>query len=269
MPELPEVETIKNELLPHVLGRLFIGVAVYDEKPVRRSSAGEFSCRLVGQSIKRLERRGKYLIFHLSSGEVLIMHLRMTGALFLNPGEEDRFDRVAFQFDDGNRMVFSDRRRLGVMWLAQNAKEIWDKLGPEPLGTEFTAKALAQRLKGRQSPIKAVLLDQSIIAGIGNMYADEALFAAKIHPFKKAGDLVFREVQNLYKSILKVLKLAIDNKGASVDTYKRPGGEEGTAHDGFQVAHRRGGTCHVCGATIQRAVVRNRGSYFCPVCQKL
>lgn len=155
------------------------------------------------------------------------------------------------------------------MWLADNDAEIARKLGAEPLTTEFTAEILAKRLHGRQAPIKAVLLDQGVVAGIGNMYADEALFAARIHPLKEAGDLPSRQIRNLYKAIVNVLQLAVDNKGASVDTYRRPDGEQGTAHYGFNVAHRRGETCRVCGSAIERIMIRNRGSYFCPHCQKL
>jgi formamidopyrimidine-DNA glycosylase len=269
MPELPEVETIKRELSPHIVGRQFIGVGAYDDKPIRQPAVAEFCCKLVGQKIESLERRGKYLIFHLSGGQVLVVHLRMTGTLLFDSGQDDRFARVVFQFDDGSHLAFSDRRRLGVMWLAENEKAIVDKLGAEPLTDAFTAVVLAKKLKGRQSPIKAILLDQAVVAGIGNMYADEALFAAKIHPLKKAGDLSSPEIKRLYKAIVSVLQLAIDNKGASVDTYKRPGGEMGTAHNEFQVAHRRGGTCNVCGSAIQRIAIRNRGSYFCPKCQKL
>lgn len=269
MPELPEVETIKNELLPHVVGRQFIGVGVYDEKPIRQLTVGEFCYKLVGQSITGLERRGKYLIFHLSVGQVMVVHLRMTGALLLDPREDDRFARVVFRLDDGSQLVFSDRRRLGVIWLADNEKTVVEKLGVEPLTKDFTAERLAERLKGRQAPIKAVLLDQTVVAGIGNMYADEALFISKIHPLKKAGELSSQEIEALYKAIVTVLRSAIDNKGASIDTYKRPGGELGTAHYQFHVAHRRNESCDVCGTDIQRVTVRGRGSYFCPVCQKL
>ncbi len=269
MPELPEVETIKNELAPHVIGRRFSSVDIYDPKPVLRPSSKEFSDKLRGQKINGLDRRGKYLIFRLSRSGVLIIHLRMTGALLLNPEQDDHFVRVVFNLDDDSRLVFSDRRRLGVMWLAQDDKAIADKLGPEPLKPEFTTGILTQQLYKRKAPIKAILLDQAVVAGIGNMYADEALYAAKIHPLKKAGDLSRRELQKLHTSIVSVLKLAIDNKGASIDTYIRPGGDSGTAHDEFKVAHRKNSSCSVCGSPIKRIVVRNRGTYFCPVCQKL
>jgi formamidopyrimidine-DNA glycosylase len=268
MPELPEVETIKNELLPRILGRQIVGVSVHDDKPIRRISSVEFSRKLRGQKINGLERRGKYLIFHLSKN-VLVIHLRMTGNLLFNPKEEDRFIRVVFHLDDGGKLVFSDRRRLGVMWLSEDEKEIVNKLGPEPLAPDFTSGILGQRLKGRKAPIKAILLDQAIIAGVGNMYADEALFEAKIHPLKKAGELSGAEIKKLHKAIIDVLNLAIERKGASVDTYIRPEGNLGTAHDEFKVAHRKNGICPRCGGPIKRIVVRNRGSYFCPVCQRL
>jgi formamidopyrimidine-DNA glycosylase len=268
MPELPEVETIKNELLPRILGRQIVGVSVHDDKPIRRISSVEFSRKLRGQKINGLERRGKYLIFHLSKN-VLVIHLRMTGNLLFNPKKEDRFIRVVFHLDDGGKLVFSDRRRLGVMWLSEDEKEIVNKLGPEPLAPDFTSGILGQRLKGRKAPIKAILLDQAIIAGVGNMYADEALFEAKIHPLKKAGELSGAEIKKLHKAIIDVLNLAIERKGASVDTYIRPEGNLGTAHDEFKVAHRKNGICPRCGGPIKRIVVRNRGSYFCPVCQRL
>ena len=269
MPELPEVETIKNELSSHVIERLIIGVVVHDDRLIQPHSIGEFCQKLLGQRVTGLSRRGKYLFFHLSDGTVLIVHLRMTGSLVINSPDDERYIRAVFQFDNGEQLAFVDRRRLGVMWLAESEDEIARKLGDEPLTAGFTAEALAKRLKGRQAPIKAVLLDQTLVAGIGNMYADEALFAAKIHPLKKAGDLSSSEIKNLHKAIVAVLKSAIENKGASVDTYKRPGGEVGTAHNEFKVAHRKSEACRVCGAAIERIPVRNRGSYFCPKCQRL
>lgn len=267
MPELPEVETIKNELSPHISGRRFSSITICDAKPIRQLSVDEFCRKLVGRRIEELKRRGKYLIFQLSGGEALIIHLRMTGALLLNPEHADRYTRVIFGLDDGSQLVFTDRRRLGAVWLVENEQVVVHKLGPEPLSPEFTTKALANLLRKRQAPIKAVLLDQSLIAGIGNMYADEALHAAKIHPLRKANSLSSQETQKLYRAINHVLSKAISNKGASIDTYKRPGGEPGTAHFSFRVAHRKGEPCPTCGTPIQRLAIRNRGSYFCPNCQ--
>jgi formamidopyrimidine-DNA glycosylase len=268
LPELPEVETIKDELSPHIIGRRFTDVTVCDAKPIKQPSVEEFRRKLIGQSINDLERRGKYLIFRLSNGKTLVIHLKMTGALLLNPKQLDGYARVIFQLDNNNRLVFIDRRRLGALWLVKNEQAIVGKLGPEPLTSEFTIETLTQRLHKRQAPIKAVLLDQAFIAGIGNMYADEALFAAKIHPLRQANSLSSGEIRNLHKAIVDVLGSAIDSKGASVDTYKRPDGRLGTAHDNFHVAHRGGKPCPVCGTPIQRRAIRNRGSYFCPHCQK-
>ena len=269
MPELPEVETIRSELALQVVGRHFTRVIVNDSKPLQKITPEEFSSRLVGQQIIHLDRRGKYLIFRLSSGEALIIHLRMTGNLLLNPGENTRYSRLIFEFDDNNRLVFADRRRLGVVYLVADDKEIVGKLGTEPFGSEFTRGMLSRKLKGRQAPIKAVLLDQGIVAGLGNMYADEVLFVARIHPLKKAGDLTPVAIKRLYEAILAVLKAAIEKKGASVDTYIRPGGTTGTAHENFQVAHRRGERCPQCQTLIERLVVRNRGTYHCPRCQRM
>ena len=268
MPELPEVETIKNEISPYIVGRRFTDVAVLDVKPLKRPSVDEFRRRLVGQTVVDIERRGKYLIFRLSGGNVLVLHLKMTGSLLLNPGDTKRYVRVVFHFDNGIQLVFTDRRRLGALWLLENDLPIASKLGPEPLSPDFTAKILAERLRKRQAPIKAVLLDQGFVAGIGNMYADEALFAAKIHPSRRADSLSPKETRNLHRAIIDVLKSGISSKGASIDTYIRPNGQLGTAHDNFSVAHRGGKPCPVCGTSIQRLAIRNRGSYFCPHCQK-
>ncbi|MFB0556920.1 MAG: bifunctional DNA-formamidopyrimidine glycosylase/DNA-(apurinic or apyrimidinic site) lyase [Dehalococcoidia bacterium] len=266
MPELPEVETIKNELSPCVVGQSFTQVTILDTALVPASSAEEFCHKLIGQTIQGLERRGKYLIFNLAN-QALIMHFRMTGVLLLNPKGFDRYARAAFRLSNGACLVFSDLRRFGVMRLVENADAVVGKLGPEPLSESFTPEVLARLLKKHRLPIKAALIDQGIIAGIGNMYADEALFAARIHPLRKAGALSAQEIQSLYRSIREVLCSAIGNKGASVDTYVRPGGQIGTAHFHFKVAHRSGELCPVCHTPIERVLVRNRGTYFCPNCQ--
>jgi len=269
MPELPEVETIKNELSPWVVGQSFTQATILDSKLVCGGSAEEVSRGLIGQKIESLRRRGKYLIFHLSNGRSLIVHLRMTGSLLLNPGNGGLYARAIFHLSNGHRIVFNDRRRLGLIHLLDDADTVVCKLGPEPLDESFTAEILGQRLSRHHIPIKAALLDQCIVAGIGNMYADEALFAARINPLRKADDLSPAEVQTLHNCIRKVLGAAIGSKGASVDTYVRPEGELGTAHFDFKVAHKRSEPCPVCGRTIERCVVQNRGSYFCPSCQPL
>jgi len=269
MPELPEVETIKNELSPWVVGQNFTQVTISDPKLVASGSARQVRRGLIGQKVESLERRGKYLIFHLSNGKSLIIHLRMTGVLLLDPKGVNYYARAVFHFSNGHRLVFSDRRRLGLMWVVDDANDVLCKLGPEPLDKRFRPDILEQRLGRHHIPIKAALLDQCMVAGIGNMYADEALFAARIHPLKKADALSPAEVETLYQCIRRVLRAAISNKGASVDTYVRPEGELGTAHFDFKVAHRGGEPCPICGCTIERVLVQNRGTYFCPRCQPL
>jgi formamidopyrimidine-DNA glycosylase len=169
VPELPEVETIKTELAPQIIGRKFTDLTIHDAKPIKQPSLLEFRRRLIGQIIAGLERRGKYLIFCLAGGEALIIHFRMTGSLLLNPGQTGSYARIIFQFDDGNQLVYIDRRRLGRLWLVRDEKSVTDKLGPEPLEPEFTVETLSQRLHRRKAPIKAVLLDQGFVAGIGKI----------------------------------------------------------------------------------------------------
>ena len=272
MPELPEVETIKNELLPHIVGRRVTDVTLFWEGIVRQPSVEEFYSRLIGQRLTGLARRGKYLIFSLTSGEVLIIHLRMTGSLLVgqDSSEPPKYTRAIIHLDKDINIFFRDPRKFGVMRLVEDANSIIGKLGPEPLEAGFTPQVLAQRLDKRTAPLKALLCDQPCIAGIGNMYADEALFAARVHPLRQGGSLSSEEVKHLHRAIQQVLWSAIGNKGASTDTYFRPDGTLGTAHFQFQVAHRLGGElCSVCGTPIERIVVRNRGTYFCPHCQPL
>ena len=266
MPELPEVETIKNELLPHILGREVTAVTLLWEGIVKKPSVEEFCSRVVGQKITGLTRRGKYLLFGLSSGEILVMHMKMTGSLLLDSAD-NRFTRAVIHLGDGTKLNFRDPRKFGAMWLTGDENTVADRLGPEPLEDGFTPEVLAQRLHNRVAPIKAILIDQSFLAGIGNMYADEALFAAGIHPLRQGGSLTQDEIERLHRAIKRVLWSAIGNKGASVRNYFRPGGEIGTAHFEFRVAHGQGKNCPDCGTPIQRITVRNRGTYFCPNCQ--
>ena len=267
MPELPEVETIKTELMPHVLGREITGVELFWERIVRQPSVEEFRSRVIGQRITGLSRRGKYLFFHLSGGEMLVMHMKMTGSLLIDPSD-GRFTRAILRLDNGTALHFWDPRKFGVMWLDKDDSTVAAKLGPEPLEDDFTSEVLAELLRNRTAPIKPIILDQSIIAGIGNMYADEALFDAKIHPLRPAGSLSGDEIKRLHGSIRRVLLKGLNEKGASIRNYIRPDGSPGTAHDEFNVAHGVGKNCPNCGTPIQRIVVRGRGTYFCPVCQR-
>ncbi|MDD5312137.1 MAG: bifunctional DNA-formamidopyrimidine glycosylase/DNA-(apurinic or apyrimidinic site) lyase [Dehalococcoidia bacterium] len=267
MPELPEVETIKNQLAPHLTGRTFKSIKIYDTRPLGNLSEKEFGRRLTGQKITGLSRCGKYILIHLSGGSALVVHLRMTGSLLWNPRSAEPFTRAEFFFENKGRLVFTDIRRFGTLSIVEDTCKIKDRLGIDPLDTCFTPQALQKLLSGRKSPVKAVLLEQELIAGIGNMYADEALFAARIHPAIPAQSLSTGEVKRLHKAIQDVLKKAIRNKGASVRNYRCPDGQAGRAHEEFCVAHRGGEPCPRCGTAIARAVIRQRGTYYCPSCQ--
>ena len=269
MPELPEVETIKNALEPCLVGRTFSAVRIIDTRPVQRLSPDEFCSGLIGRKITGISRRGKYLIIGLSHGSNLIIHLRMTGALLWNRAEKEPFTRVEFFFEGGGRLIYTDVRRFGAMYLVADAQEVVGKLGIEPLSRGFTRRALFDMLKPHSLPVKSSLLNQEHIAGIGNMYADEALFAAKIHPQQPADSLTTTQISRLRQAIKNVLKKGIKNQGASVRNYRGPDGNKGRAHEEFCVAHREGLPCPVCGSPIKRIVVGQRGTYYCPPCQHL
>jgi formamidopyrimidine-DNA glycosylase len=269
MPELPEVETIKTELSPHVIGHSIKGITLLWEGIVRQPSVEEFRSRITGQKIVGLARRGKYLLVSLSQGDLLIIHLKMSGSLLVGRDSQDppRFTRAIIHLDRGVNIFFRDPRKFGLMRLVKDKESVVGELGPEPLEPEFTPDLLQELLAKRQAPIKALLCDQNFIAGIGNMYADEALFAAKIHPLRTGASLSTEETKRLHKAIRLVLRAGIGHKGASVENYYRPDGTTGTAHFEFKVAHRGSEPCPNCGTPIERITVRNRGTYFCPRCQ--
>jgi len=269
LPELPEVETIKNELAPRVVGRCINGVTLNWKGMVAYPEAKEFCRGVIGKKIAGLNRRGKYLLFHLDNGDSLIIHLKMTGALILGNdlSRQPEYTRAVIHLDNGDCIFFRDPRKFGKMRLVKDGDAITDKLGSEPLEGGFTAGKLAKLLEKRKAPVKMVLLDQKAIAGIGNMYADEALFAAGINPLRRADGLLKEEIGRLYKAIRRVLREAVGSKGASVSTYYRPDGGKGTAHFSFKVAHRRGQNCLKCGEPLKYIKVGNRGTYFCRQCQ--
>jgi formamidopyrimidine-DNA glycosylase len=268
MPELPEVETVKNDLLPFVLGQRITGVTVFWDGIVRGPSVREFRELVVGQQITGLTRRAKYLLFQLGSGDTMVIHLKMSGALLLQtPGDLEKYVRAVIHLEGDRNVYFRDPRKFARMTVVHDAGAIVDKLGPEPLEDSFTAVTLSNLLARRKGPLKAVLLDQGLIAGLGNMYADEALFAARIGPLRPANSLTGQEVKRLHRAIREVLRLGIMNKGASEVTYFRPSGEMGKAFQSFKVAHRRDAACPRCGTPIRRIALRGRGTYFCPKCQ--
>ena len=268
MPELPEVETIMNGLRPLVAGRKILGAELFRPGAVRAPSPESFCQGLVGSRFLGVKRRGKYLLFPLEDGRYLVIHLKMTGVLLWDGGDVP-YISARFALEGGHHLVFQDRRRLGALWLVQDPNPVVGKLGPEPLVPEFDLKGFREKLKDCSAPIKAILLDQTFLAGLGNMYADEALFQARLHPLRKARDLAPAETARLYKAIKRVLREGIARKGASVDTYLLPDGSRGGSHLTFRVAHRGGLPCPVCSIPIERISLRGRGAYFCPSCQRL
>jgi formamidopyrimidine-DNA glycosylase len=271
MPELPEVQTTINELKPYVEGRRFARVEVLSPSTIAEPGPRQFIQGLTDRQVVSMTRRGKHLIFQLDNGRFLIIHMRMTGSLLLKPETEEPTHsiRVIFHMGDGTTIHFRDMRGFGKMWLVDDQDSVVGKLGPEPLEREFTPEVLAKILDNRKTAIKGLLLDQTLIAGIGNMYADEALFAARIHPLQPANTLRKAEIKRLHSAIREVLEKGIRNKGASTETYVRPEGIKGGAHLQFQVAHRKGAECPGCEGRIERTVVHQRGTFFCPRCQKL
>jgi len=271
MPELPEVETIRCDLHPRVCGRTITAVRITpDAVPlIDGASPAEFARRLKGRRIEALRRRGKYLILQLSGGLHLIVHLRMTGALLHRDAAApaDRYVRAVLSLDDNTELRFADLRKLGRLCLVAHPDEVVGRLGPEPLDARFTAAALRQAIGRRRAPIKAVLLDQRALAGLGNIYADEALFAARIHPQRRADTLSEAENRRLHRSIRRVLRHALDNRGASFRDYVDGGGREGRHQFHVKVFRRTGQPCYVCGAEIERTKVGGRSTHFCPRCQ--
>ncbi|MCL0038529.1 bifunctional DNA-formamidopyrimidine glycosylase/DNA-(apurinic or apyrimidinic site) lyase [Thermodesulfovibrionales bacterium] len=270
MPELPEVETIKNELAPQVKGRCFVGVELFRQKAVHEPSPEAFRQSLIGQEIMTIVRRGKYLLLRLSGGQTLIIHLKMSGMLLLKNVScgPEKHTIAIFRLNGSADLHFVDQRQFGSMWLTENENKVIGKLGIEPLEPSFTPVILGNLLSQCRAAAKVLLCDQHAIAGIGNMYADEALFASHIHPLRKANTLSTDEVKRLHRGIVKVLQAGIKHRGASINTYRHPDGGIGKAHLEFQVAHRRGGSCLCCGSPIQRVSLRGRGTYFCSECQR-
>lgn len=270
MPELPEVETIRRDLEGYILGQRILEVEVLWPRTVRGMSPGEFRARLVGQRIEALGRRGKHLVLDLSGGERLIIHLMMSGRLLVEerrvfPG---KYDRVLFRLEGGLCLRFRDVRKFGWMALVEDTEEFLAHLGPEPLGEGFTEEALAELLNGRRGQLKPLLLDQRFLAGVGNLYADEALFAAGLHPCRRADSLTEEEIDCLWRAIRWALKEGIEDRGSSFTSYRDARGRRGRHQEHLSVYARRGQPCPRCGAPIERMVVGGRGTHFCPNCQR-
>jgi formamidopyrimidine-DNA glycosylase len=275
MPELPEVETIRLALEPHVVGRTLERVEINDPRLVRPFEPLAVAAELEGERIAALERRGKYLIVRFESGRVLLIHLRMTGSLRHASREQlgdDPYRRAVVKLDDGSDIAYRDVRRFGT-WHLLEPHEVDDylarRLGGEPLERGFTAKRLGERLANRSAPLKAALLDQRTVAGLGNIYVDEALWRAQLHPLREAGTLDADELARLTKAIRAALRAGIARQGASLRDYSQPDGRRGRAQERFGVYGRAGEPCPRCGTPIDKIRAGGRGTWYCPNCQRL
>ena len=272
MPELPEVETIRRQLEPEITGARIADAAVFDERWTRPGSPGEVEDLLWGRTIDAVERRGKYLLLSLEGGRTLAMHLRMTGNLLLVDETTDPpYLRAQLQLEGGRRLLFTDARRFGhavVLDDAELDEYFAARLGIEPLSDSLTAEELCRRAAGRRAPLKSFLLNQLGVAGIGNIYADEALHRAELHPLSPAGSMKPEDCERLRVGIVEALEAGLRSGGASIDDYRDSRGEQGAMQDEFLVHTREGKPCPRCGAEIRRIVVGGRSTYFCPSCQR-
>ena len=270
MPELPEVETITRSLRQEkrtgfsVLGQTIEDVVILWERTIAVPTVEEFKQRIKGQVIREVSRRGKYIVMSLST-DTLLFHLRMSGDLYRkSETESGKHERVIFILGNGQRLVFEDARKFGRIWLLSDPQEELGNLGPEPLSKALTPDQFYQMLKSKKRQLKPLLMDQSFLAGLGNIYTDEALFKAKLHPLTKANELNADQTAALLCAIRDTLREGIRRNGASIDWVYRGGDFQ----NHFCVYGRKGEPCSVCGTPIERIVVGQRGTHFCPSCQK-
>ena len=271
MPELPEVETVVRGVRGSLVGHTALEAWSDWPRIVRGTTAEAFTSRVRGQTFRTVTRRAKYILCQLDH-DLLVVHLKMTGRLYVAPDDAvydaDRWLHFRLQLDGGQQLRFSDARKFGLVALVSRFDEIAPALGPEPLEDEFAVPDFAARLARRSTPIKAVLLDQSVVAGVGNIYADEALFLARIHPLRPASSLRAEEIAALHGAIRVVLLEGIEREGASIHWYRKPDGTTGSAQTALAVYGREGQPCINCGAPIEKIRVAQRGTHFCPVCQQ-
>lgn len=271
MPELPEVETHIVELRPLLEGRRVEGASVFWPRTIAEPDPDRFCDLIRNRRFGELQRRAKYMLLGLDAGWTLVVHLRMTGTLRVVPSdrEMDRHTQVVLGLEGGEELRYLDLRKFGRFWLVRDADRVLPSLGPEPLSRHFTGRWLHGALARRQAAIKAVLLDQSVGAGVGNIYADEALFRARIHPERPAASLTLKECQTLCRTIRHVLRTGIAWRGSFVSSYEPPSGVPGRFQARHQVFRRTGEPCPRCRTVIERIRVGQRSTHYCPACQQV
>ena len=269
MPELPEVETVVRSLNKKIQGRILYGITNEWPRHLATHDVHEMSERVYGTRIIRVLRRGKYILIPLDSADTLIVHLRMTGQLLLQCSEAPVPDHThtIFHLSDDVELRFRDVRKFGRVYLTSDPNLIVGELGPEPLAESFTSELLSEMLATRHRILKPLLLDQRFIAGIGNIYADEALHGAQLAPRRLSNSLTQSEATQLHSSIQRTLQSAIDNRGATINDYRQPDGTEGEMQNSFKVYGLEGEPCPRCNGIIERMVLGGRSTYFCPSCQ--
>jgi formamidopyrimidine-DNA glycosylase len=271
MPELPEVETVARLLRPRIVGRRIVAASVAWRRTLGGMSVAAFSRAVCGARIANVERRAKYVVMSLEPHGALVGHLRMTGRMHVEARGWDpgKFAKVRLDLDDGTAFHFIDVRKFGRLMYAAEPAKLLAELGPEPLSDAFTAEWLFEALRDRRRRLKPLLLDQTFLAGLGNIYVDEALHRARLHPLQSSQRIERTAVHALHAAVRSVLREAIDREGSSFDTfYRTPEGNPGSFQDQFQVYGRTGEPCHTCGTPIRRLVVGQRGTHVCPKCQR-
>ena len=272
MPELPEVETITSNLkrgtagAPSLIGQTILGAHILWQKTLAEPDPETFQAILQGQTIQKIGRRAKYITLNLTES-ILVIHLRMSGDLRVEPTQNPilKHDRLTLDFASGWRLSFNDTRKFGRVWLVWDTQNLFSSLGPEPDDPALTPERFHEMLKTRSRAIKPLLLDQHFLAGLGNIYTDESLFRANLHPLRSSDTLTLQDAAKLLESIRATLALGIQNNGASIDWVYR-GGE---FQNHFQVYQQTGSPCPTCGQPIQKTTVAQRGTHFCPHCQPL
>ena len=277
MPELPEVESLRRILVRTAVGRTIVSVRVGDAR-LRRRVVANFADTIAGRRIVKMARRAKYLIVELDGDHVMLVHLGMSGSLThrhegFDAGDFDpRHDHLEFSLDDGSRLVYNDPRRFGMVRLVQRAALASTAelkgLGPEPLSRGFNARYLAAKARGRTASIKNLIMDQRIVAGIGNIYASEILFRAGVRPTRRAGRVTLREIEKIAASVPVILRAAIGSNGTTFRSFRDSRGQPGRFATRLRVYGREGKPCYTCSTPIKNVVVGQRASFFCPQCQR-